>query len=109
MDNKQILKDPQAAIIQRWGSIEQCPASEQITSLITVIGNNTKAQKKLKKDKQHCASQFKLAKDDPEQLATLKQTMQQVSAELNQLTDARRELENQLQQLFDVSKKTCIY
>ncbi len=97
---KNILKDPQTAILNTWGSLEACTCAEEINRILSELPRVKKDIKKVKSQKQEKASLFKEVKGDPAALENLKKEMQAVSQTLNSLEAERKHLESTLVDLF---------
>ncbi|MEX1034282.1 MAG: hypothetical protein WDZ30_13035, partial [Cellvibrionaceae bacterium] len=100
MDAKSIIRDPHAAIANIWGSLDTCPERDNIDRIAVKLAQAKSAIKDAKQTKGSISSQFKKAKDNPEQLNTLKANMATISAELAGLEEQRRILEAELLAYF---------
>ncbi|HSB95991.1 MAG TPA: hypothetical protein VLC91_06070, partial [Spongiibacteraceae bacterium] len=106
MDIKALLDDPDAAIVTRWGSLDQCPCGSDIERLIEQLNALAPAIKAQKNAKQLCAKAFAPAKAQGADVAELKQQMQQIADSLAALEQQRKAAEQQLLELFAAGTTT---
>lgn len=104
MDIKSLLKNPEQVINDHWGSIESCTERDQILDGVKNLRNIQGDIKSLKADKQLCSKAFKEAKNDPAAIDDLKQNMQGISSQLNQLEAQKKSLEASLKAYFTANK-----
>lgn len=96
VDIKLILKNPNEAIKNHWGSINNCDELDTIIETIEDIKCTTSGIKTLKEDKNRCASLFKKNKYDPALINQLKIEMSSISARLNEKESIRKTLNERL-------------
>lgn len=101
MDKKQWLENPEAAMAERWGSVDNCPHRDTVVKLVGEINALKPAIKQRTADKQRCAGRFGEAKAAGEDLAPLRRDMQAASSALAALEQQRKDLENQLWSLLE--------
>ncbi|WP_200821394.1 FemAB family XrtA/PEP-CTERM system-associated protein [Oceanicoccus sp. KOV_DT_Chl] len=104
MNIKAILKDPEAAINQLWGEQSHCNDRAAILETADKINQITSVIKTLKNDKNHCASQFKPNKENPEEISRLKDQMKEISSQLNIQEEKRKHQNDVLLGYFSIAK-----
>lgn len=105
MQLKDILKDIDAACNTRWPHTETAAHKRDQTQAIAAQLDALKPLlKQIKNEKQECARQFGAAKAGNLDTEPLRQKMQQISAQLDQLETQRKQLETVLLALFVESK-----
>ena len=100
MDLRAFLSDIDSAIINRWGSLNQCPCMSEIYSLAEAIKQITPQIKDFKKEKQKLSKAFRNTNLPPSSLSDLKGEMQVLSSKLKQLESNKKKHEAVLRELF---------
>lgn len=102
MQLKDILNDAAAACHERWSHADTASRKhDEAQSLITRLNALKPALKQIKNEKQECARQFGSAKAGNLDTEPLRQKMQGISAQLDQLETQRKQIEAALLALFE--------
>lgn len=104
MNVKALVKDPQTAIVNTWGSEKACPSSNRIIDLAAQLADLKRSIKRIKHNKGGISRQFKDAKDNPQECRQLKKEMADISTRLAELEQQRKTLEKQLLEHFEVAE-----
>lgn len=105
MQLKDILNDINAACDARWPHAETAAHKQnQVRVFVAQLDAIKPALKQIKQEKQECARRFGAAKAENLDTEPLRQKMQQISAQLDQLETQRKHIEAALLDLFNEDK-----
>ncbi|MDB6063064.1 MAG: hypothetical protein JWM78_3167 [Verrucomicrobiaceae bacterium] len=101
MQIKDILKNVGAACSQRWpNTLIATEKSTHVEQLVEILDTLKPLLKQAKLNKQECARRFGQAKTDGLDIEPIKLEMQRLSAELDRIELRRKEIEEQICNLF---------